>query len=236
MTYAWVGVGLLILVGGSVAYEGLRIRRALERTPVPVRPESRHLGAPITMLFVGDSTGLGHGSSESHQTLVGYLADQYPNADIENVSRSRQTLSGARAALERKRAEHASYTLIIIVAGGADIVFGFPLWLTRRRLGQVLDLALRQARSVLLVGPNNPGLLPLYRFPLAPWYRRRAREVTRVCEAEARARGVRFVSLYIDHDDPVVSRGLISADGAHPSGAGYAVWFGTIKSALIGLV
>ena len=191
-------------------------------------------GAP-RILFVGDSTGHGTGASAPRYSIAGRIGADFPHAHIENVSRSGISIGRARHVLGDivAREVHSRYDLIIIMISGMNVVHLTPLGSVRRDLQETIKLAKRCSAAVIIVSPNNAGLAPLYRFPLAPLYRWRSRAVRDVYEAVAREEQIDHVTLFHEREDPITEQKLFSRDKMHPNNEGYAVWYDEMKGSIV---
>ncbi|MBI5405971.1 SGNH/GDSL hydrolase family protein [Candidatus Kaiserbacteria bacterium] len=191
--------------------------------------------AATKILFIGDSTGYGTGTSHSRYSVVGRLGADFPDAYIENNSKTGRYLSHAREVLrEAVRAKGpGAYDLIIIMLGGIDLVHGRPLLRVGRTLKGVLADCRECGRKTVLVGPNNTGLAPLYLFPLSRFYQARARRFHILFRDLAHEEGIMFVPLFREDSDELSAGNLFSRDKTHPNDAGYGVWYDQMRGAVL---
>jgi lysophospholipase L1-like esterase len=222
---------LALAVALVVAFEIMRITWYLKTTKHPSGKFERHSPqASRRVLFVGDSIGIGCGTSDQRYSLPGRLGADFPSAHVENASAGMQTLPQADARLRGIVQEGGEpYDLVIVFVGGVDLVTGRPIGRVRRHVRSLLRSAKACGKDVLLVGPNNTGLVPLYRFPLSRWLHRRAYAFDALYRAEAEEVGARFVPLYREDGDIVVERNLFSPDKTHPNDKGYGMWYAELR-------
>lgn len=228
--YVLVFSALIVILAEMVRY--LSYVPKLRQSFVSIKKFERHSPtANKRILFIGDSIGHGAGASAPKYSLVGRLGTDFPSAHIENMSTSLATLSRARNVLKHcaSRADATPFDVIIILIGGADIVFGTPLWRVRRLLCDVISYSKQCGRETILICPNNPGLAPLYRFPLSFIYSGRARKFDTMYRQLAQTEGIHFISLYHESNDPLVTNGHFAIDKSHPNDSGYELWYADIK-------
>lgn len=222
----------------AVLFEGLRIVRHLliskRLTDSITKFERRDAQARERILFIGDSTGHGTGASDARFSIVGRIGADFPDAHIENASKTGSYLSRAVSLLKKKRTDASEkYDLIVIMLGGLHLAHGIPVWLTRRLLHEALASAKQMCRgSVVLVSPYNFGLAPLYRFPLSRIYQRRAKVLDALYRAVAAEEGVIFVSHFREGADWLSERNLYARDKTHPNDEGYGILYAQMSGSL----
>ena len=226
----------LIAIAAILLLEGVRIGGYLFIARRPVQKFERHNPATaMRILFIGDSTGCGSGTSDACYSLVGRIGSDLSSAHIENASRGGMMLSGARRILKDKirTANGSAYELVIIMIGGMDVVYGTPIWLARRILRGVVAYGKQCGRTVVLIGPNNPGLAPLFRFPLSRFYRRRAEALDVLYREIAEREKILYVSLFRKDSDVLSAGNLYSLDKTHPNDEGYGLWYDQVKETIL---
>lgn len=228
----------LVAIVAAVLFEMGRIAWYLFIARRPVQKFERHNPATaMRILFVGDSTGCGSGTSDACYSLVGRMGSDLPSAHIENASRGGMMLFGAQRVLKDKlRTASGSareYDLVIIMIGGMDIVYGTPMWLARLILRDVVAYGKQCGRRVVLIGPNNPGLAPLFRFPLSQFYRRRAEALDALYRDIAEREGISYVPLFRKDSDVLSAGNLYSLDKTHPNDEGYGLWYDQVKETML---
>ena len=192
---------------------------------------TRHVEDPtFTILFVGDSTAVGVGASTPEKSIAGLVANRYPAAEIVNNG-----VSGAKAVdvLEHIKQIDASYDLIMIHAGGNDVVRFTSLHDFRNSIRTILELAKQKAPQVLLTSTGNVGTVPLFPAPTRWIFDRRSRSIRDILIEEVARAGatVRYTDLFRERpQDPFAEdpKTYYAKDQFHPSDAGYADWFSFI--------
>jgi len=186
------------------------------------------------ILFIGDSTGYGTGTSDSRYSIVGRLGADFPNAHIENFSETGVYLSRACRVLKEKLAapDCEKFNAIIIMLGGMNLVHGTPLPLVRRMLRQAIVRSKQCGQATIIIGPNNTGLAPMYPSLLACLYRKRAKRFDALYREVTQEEGVPCVPLFQEHEDELSARGLFACDKTHPNDEGYGVWYDQMKEVI----
>src|SRR3989344_1084853 len=131
--------------------------------------ERHNPDATKRILFIGDSTGHGTGTSHERYSVVGRLGTDFPDTHVENHSETGLGLSRAcqilRAIAGAKQS--APFDVVIIMVGGINVVYFTPLWLVHRQPRESIAYSKKSGRETRLISPHNAGLAPLYHFPLS---------------------------------------------------------------------
>ncbi|MDO9436743.1 GDSL-type esterase/lipase family protein [Hydrogenophaga sp.] len=194
----------------------------LQRTPAD---------AALRLLIVGDSTGVGTGASTPQNSLAGLLAQAYPRLQIDNRARDGATFADVVAQLEALG--NARYDMVLVQAGGNDVIRLRKMDDVRRNVDRVAALARERSDRVLLMPAGNVGNAPFFFAPVSWFMTSRARDLHAAVREAATRHGAVYVNLFKDKaNDPFAQRPkeLNAADGLHPSDAGYRVWFDELMS------
>lgn len=223
-----VGVVLLALTGCTVWRLGEA--RALTQASQPYQQQPAQ--PALALLVLGDSTAVGTGASDSRRSVAGLLGQAHPRLRIDNLARDGARLAevpAQLAAAQRQGAAGARWDVILISAGGNDVIRGSA----PDKLATDLDAALAAARArlqpgglLLLQPPGNVGNAPFFLPPVSGLMTQRALALQAAAQAAAARHGAQYVNLFKPPEaDPFVQRpGLNASDGLHPSDAGYQVW------------
>jgi lysophospholipase L1-like esterase len=210
----------LLLVSGCAAWRiGQASDLARQSEPLQHRPAD----AVLRMLIVGDSTGVGTGASSPQTSLAGLLASAYPRLHIDNRARDGATFEGVLGQLGGSE----RYDLVLIQAGGNDVIRLRSEDDVRADIDRVTQLARARSERVLVMPAGNVGNAPFFIAP-ASWYMTsRARTLHALVREAAQRHGAVYVNLFKEAaDDPFTKQpGLHAVDGLHPSDAGYRLWF-----------
>jgi lysophospholipase L1-like esterase len=220
---------LLGMAAAHAAHFALGVRRAHGYANRAQRYERRIDNASHRLLIVGDSTGVGLGTSNIEDSLAGRLARDFPHASIENCAEL-----GARVAcvLGQLAEVEVAYDAVLIVAGGNDILRRTPHDELQKTLVAVIRRAQAVAPLVIVVNSGNVGGAPLFSWPLNWVLSRRSLRVRRIFALTCRQMRAQFVNLTFvpERDHFARHRELYFAeDGLHPSSAAYEYCYGALK-------
>lgn len=218
---AAVGAGISMLTGCASWRIWTAASLANEARPYaaqPVRPAQR-------ILVVGDSTAVGTGATGPLASLPGLIGQRYPTWHIDKLASN-----GARYADVAHQLERAAkgYDLVLVLAGGNDVIRFTSEAALRRHITAVVDLARQKAARVVVMPCGNVGHAPFFMPPLSWVMSRRSNRLHALVQEISAAREARYVRLLKPRDeDPFVARSaeLHAADGLHPSDAGYREWW-----------
>ena len=225
-------VALYFLYHAVQIYRHIRISSGLVAAAKPFAVD-RGAGAP-TLLVVGDSSAAGVGASNAAHTTAGHFAATHWEYSVANLS-----VSGAKVAdaLSQIRTASSTYALVLIQAGGNDIIRFTDLGQLRADYQALLAEAKARSPKVIALSTGNLGRAPLFNFfPLNSIYTARTRAVRAVLMDEASKAGVAYVDLFkepgtIDAINDQPGR-YYAPDGLHLSDAGWALWYQDIRKAL----
>lgn len=238
---------ILLLTLGFVVLLAIEVLVALNGRSLPPRLplflnrdfDGPHDGGdqeePITLVWLGDSTGAGVGASRVETAL--------PTKVVRGLGRSVRlrvlAMSGARVRdvlrqqLPRVAALHPD--VVVVGVGGNDVTHLTPRSLFEG-LYEVMLRAIESLRptTVVVIGVGDFGTVPRIPQPLRAltgWRGRRFDDVIRRAALES---GAAYVDLYgqtgprFGHDPDR----FYSEDGFHPSDEGYRIWTDVILDVL----
>jgi lysophospholipase L1-like esterase len=209
----------VLFTSGCAAWRiGKAAELARQSTPYQQSPAD----ATLSLLIVGDSTGVGTGASAPANSLAGLLGTAYPRLRIDNRARDGATF----ADVVRQFDGTQRYDLVLVQAGGNDVIRLRADDDVRADIDRVTALARDRADRLVLMPAGNVGNAPFF-FPPASWLMTdRARRMHGFVRESAARHGALYVSLFKDKaEDPFVQTpGLHAVDGLHPSDAGYRLW------------
>lgn len=177
------------------------------------------------LLVVGDSTALGAGADEPGQSVAGRLGTRFPGLRIRNLAVDGARLADVAAQLDSVGTER--FDMVLIMAGGNDVLRFTPLARLRVEATRVNAGAMAIARHVAWMPPGNLGAVPLWYWPMSRIIQRRSRRVRAALVEIAASMCAIYVDLYHPVEvDPfaVDAKRFLAADGVHPSSAGYCYW------------
>ncbi|MFN7121704.1 MAG: SGNH/GDSL hydrolase family protein [Hydrogenophaga sp.] len=211
-------VAVLFTTGCAAWRIGQAADLARKSTPFQQSPAD----AALSLLIVGDSTGVGTGASAPEASLAGLLGRTYPRLRIDNRARDGATFADVLRQLQGPQ----RYDLVLVQAGGNDVIRLRADKHVRADIDRVTALARERADRVVLMPAGNVGNAPFF-FPPASWLMTdRARRLHGFVRESATRHGAVVVNLFKEKaDDPFAQTPALNAvDGLHPSDAGYRVW------------
>lgn len=219
-----LGAGALAGCAGWRLSTAARLARASEPFAVQPPDPARRL------LVVGDSTAVGTGASSPALSVAGRIAGAHPDWAVTNLADD-----GARIAdvLTQLRAAPGGQDVVLIMAGGNDVIrlTSFADW--RRELTTALRLAQEHGQEVIVMPCGNVGHAPFFLPPLSWYMSARSQRLHEITAEVAASEGARYVKLLLPKDqDPFAqapSR-MHAADGLHPSDEGYRAWYEMLQA------
>ena len=212
----------VLMLAGCATYRLDQSRKlAAASEPFSVAPAI----ADRRLLIAGDSTGVGTGASSPQISVAGQLAALQPRLAITNLS-----ADGARFADVLRQLESipgGRYDIVLIMAGGNDVIRLTLAGELRKSIEAVAERALSVAPTVIFLPAGNVGNAPFFFPPWSWWMSARARELHGFVLAAATRTGATYVNLYKSASkDPFAQQPTLlhASDGLHPSDAGYALW------------
>ncbi len=236
MTALFLVLGILVLC--VVCYEAIRIgihaRKAVLAGKRAVPVSKAHASPHKSVLVIGDSTSFGTGAREAKNSLVGRLAQDYPNIAITNASRNAMNVRELKHTLSNIRENH--FDIIMMHIGGVDTLsFTSSAQITHHFKEIAEHTVAMGAEAVILVSVNNVGTAPFIRFPLSTLFDWRSRKMTELFSKLSNTHNMHHVPLYEKREDDPLGKEpeiLFSDDKIHPNDAGYAVWYRMIQNAV----
>jgi lysophospholipase L1-like esterase len=213
-------IAVLGLGGCAASRISQAAQLARESEPLQHRPAN----ASMRLLIVGDSTGVGTGATSPQTSLAGLLAQAFPRLRIDNRARDGATFEGV---VQQLQADSARYDVVLIQAGGNDVIRLRSDDAVRADIDRATALAAARSDRVLLMPAGNVGNAPFFFPPLSSLMTTRAERLHGFIQAAAQRHGAVYINLFqAPEDDPFVQDpNLHARDGLHPSDAGYRLWF-----------
>ena len=182
---------------------------------------------PIVYVALGDSTGAGVGASDGGYVarLFKRLEERRPQSKLSNLCVSGSTTADVvRNQLERGVALNPD--LVTIGIGINDIGHGLTLEQFSKNFDQILS-TLKEKTHATIVVTNLPDISSAPRIPnsMRSQYQRQIDEFCKRLEEIASKHGVTIFDIYtITKQELPAHPEYFSADGFHPSDAGYELW------------
>lgn len=180
------------------------------------------------ILVVGDSTAVGVGAAKPADSVPGRLAALL-DASAENYA-----VSGARmgeVVQQFTKAKEQHYDLVLIQAGGNDIIKFTPLSQVAEHTQEVMERANAYSERVVLLTAGDVGGVPLWPRPLGWIYTWRTTQVRDSIQSIVESAGSVYLDLY-EEQEPFTDRSFYAADLLHLSSKGYGVWFEHVRATI----
>lgn len=176
----------------------------------------------LRLLIVGDSTAVGTGASAPQRSLAGLIGQSHPRLLIDNRAEDGAKFADVLRQLEGDE----RFDVVLVQAGGNDVIRLRGLAALQADIEQVADLARQRANLVILMPAGNVGNAAFFFAPVSWWMTQRSRALHGFVHDAAARTGATYVNLFHERaDDPfVIEPALNASDGLHPSDAGYAAW------------
>ena len=176
----------------------------------------------LSLLIVGDSTGVGTGASAPEASLAGLLGRTHPRLRIDNRARDGATFADVVRQLDGTQ----RYDLVLIQAGGNDVIRMRSDDDVRADIDRATALARERSDRVVLMPAGNVGNAPFFFAPVSQLMTSRARRLHAFVRESATRHGAVVVNLFKEKaEDPFAQTPELNAvDGLHPGDAGYRVW------------
>ena len=199
------------------------------------RYERRSTSHGISILVLGDSTGVGVGANLPEDSIAGLLATDFPDANIVNISESGARVSHTIEQARRSMDLGLQFDLAVLHVGGNDIVEATP----NDRLAADCDALLvelaRIARRTVWLGPPNLGWAPLFPLGYSWVMRARSKAAIAVFSQCADRHGAAFVDFSAPSHATYFGRRRrehFAADGFHPNSRSYRYGYAAAREAM----
>jgi lysophospholipase L1-like esterase len=231
---------IFILIGTAIIFlaaEFLRTffllqkGRDLLKTSAPF--QRINLDFKIKILFLGDSTAVGTGAEDSRDSVAGRFSRDFPDAHIVNLGKNGKKIKDL--AREFNPEDYQGFDLLIIQAGGNDILRFTSLKDLEKDLSILLGKTKQVSNQVLVLHSGNIGLAPFFPRPFGWIWSYRTRQVRSLYMKVAEIHGAIYVDLYTEREDDLFLRDVkkfYAPDFLHASGEGYRIWYEKIREAM----
>ena len=226
MTASRIAVVVLFLVPAIIGCTSAPSSQDLNPL-TPMNTSSPMKSGPIVYVALGDSTGVGQGASNGGYVdrMFRKLEVQRPGSRLLNLCVSgATTIDVVREQLDEGIA--AKPDLVTLGVGINDIGHGLSLQGFARNYQSILDRLKKEPHAVVVV-TNIPDISSAPRIPSAmrDEYQRTIDQFNQKLQEIATTSGVIVFDIYtITREQLPAHPEFFSADGFHPSDAGYEMW------------
>jgi lysophospholipase L1-like esterase len=227
---------LLLPAAAVIAICASRIRFSRQMAARTVPAQSSPPACRRTIVVAGDSTAFGVGALPEHST-AGRLAAAFPHARVINVAKSGARVGHvvqqlARVTEQLARCGCRKVDFVLIHACGNDVIEFRSAATFEADLRAAIAMARQLSDNVVLMPGQNFSVSPFFLRGISHIVTRQAVRLHAVVERVTEELGVTFVDLFRDpSEDPFVKEPhrYYCADGLHPSGEGYGIWFAALS-------
>lgn len=223
-----VVVAVLVFVLFQSVRSFLLVRKSVKLVEQSRRFEHDIPDSKQRILVIGDSTGVGTGTSPEF-SIAGQLGSDFPDASIQNESVNGWKVADALQNFPDVPAK--SFGIVLLQIGANDIMRGTPLPKFCEALDGLFKKSAAAGKRVLALHSGNIGLAPFFPWPLSSIMRARTLRYRSEYRRIASANGVTYVDLYHEAaDDPFQGKDeFYAADLLHLSAKGYGEWYRSVK-------
>ena len=227
MTKSRVVFVVLFLLLAIIGCTSAPTTQELNNGPRPINTNSPMKSGPIVYVALGDTTGVGQGASNGGYVdrMFRKLEVQRPGSRLLNLCVSgATTIDVVRAQLDDGIA--AKPDLVTLGVGINDIGHGMSLQEFARNYQSILDRLKNETHAVVVV-TNIPDISSAPRIPSAmrAEYQRTIDQFNQKLQEIATTSAVIVFDIYtITREQLRAHPEFFSADGFHPSDAGYEMW------------
>ncbi len=235
LTYAMLSLLILFVLYGISAY--VRVSALIREGQMLVRSSTPYermvVPGALSVLFLGDSTGVGVGALSPEDSVAGRFGRDFPEWNITN-----QSVSGRKTAEILPTLQFlpdASYSLVVLQIGGNDITHFSNERVLEESIRQVVREAKRVGGRVVLLTCGNVASALLFPRPLAFLWEQKTLAVREIFLRVAREVAITYVDLYLEKEnDPFFLEPYRyhAQDLFHPSSEGYGLWYEQLRKAL----
>jgi len=199
-----------------------------QKVPQTTKPfEKIDQAAKLRVLFLGDSTAVGTGTSSNIYSTAGWFSRDYPDASIDNYAKNGLRLKGFIDILSGLQGRH--YDLSVMQIGCNDIIYMTRLSDIQKRQRQAVDLAKNISEQVIILHCGDLGKAKLFLWPLTELYSWRSFKVRDIYRASEDSR-VKYVDI-IELEKSVKNLpSTYAPDNLHLNDEGYHIWYQFIKN------
>ena len=203
-----------------------RIKLARTIASKAVCAQSDPSNARATVVVLGDSTGVGVGATTPGESVAGRIAAAHPRTRVFNYARSGAHMHDVLAQLDRHGKRPAD--IVLIQASANDVVDSHSVAAVEADLREAIRRARLLGALVVLMPGCNFVFAPFFKPLFAASMANRAQRMHDMVQRVAGETGAVYVDLFkLKPADPFFREGsrYFCADGLHPSGEGYRIWF-----------
>ncbi len=185
------------------------------------------------ILIAGDSLAAGVGAENINETIAGRFHQDFPEAEIVNVSKSGAKLANIVNQIDQV---NGKFDLLFMTGGANDIIHLSSFDTIQSTSALLLKKAKERSDKIIWLVSSDIGLAPLWPWPVGLFFSYRSRRYHALFRSLAKEQGVIFVNVFKERRDDLFIKNpkkYYSPDGLHLSSDGYEVWYESIKKVMV---
>lgn len=191
------------------------------------------------IVVVGDSTAYGTGVKDAKESIAGRIGTDFPDYEVRTFAKNGRVIGEVVEALDKAQLEKPADVLLLQI-GGNDILQNRTKEQIESDTRAMLIEAKKHAKRVIFMSSGNVGSAASF---VKNGEVDKERETRTLVAREIFMRlskeyQVTYVDLFIPSaSDPFLQSPEVyfAIDGLHPSGAGYGLWYISLRTTLIQL-
>ncbi len=205
---------IVLLIWGVFQFISIQFYKG--KVDYGIQPWQQHNpSAKMKVLFAGDSTAVGIGATDNAMSTSGWFSKYFPDAHVENHSRSGLRLGG-----------------LIVILNANDIIRFTSFKKIENNLQQVLRLTRQIAKTIILLHSGDIGEVRIFLWPLNWIYTQRTLKMREIYRAASRIANISYVDIYTLNKKIENGQQKYAKDNFHLNDQGYNTWYTYIKSKL----
>ncbi|MDA8596864.1 SGNH/GDSL hydrolase family protein [Candidatus Pacebacteria bacterium] len=197
-----------------------------------ISPFERTIKDAPSILILGDSTGYGTGATRGSESIAGLIAADFPTYSIANNSENGRTIGELVPVSETVTQQ---YELILLQIGGNDILQKRDPAVVESELRTIVSNLAERTTHLVMMSSGNVGGASAFSGKKGQEYEAITRTYRALFMEVALDTPLTYIDLFLEpENDPFVTnpKKYLSADGLHPSSAGYAQWYQSLQPVL----
>jgi len=220
---------IVLLIWGVFQFISIQFYKG--KVDYGIQPWQQHNpSAKMKVLFAGDSTAVGIGATDNAMSTSGWFSKDFPDAHVENHSRSGLRLGGLIVILNDLQGK--KFDIAILQIGANDIIRFTSFKKIENNLQQVLRLTRKIAKNIIILHSGDMGEVRIFLWPLNWIYTQRTLKMREIYRAASRNADISYVDIYTLNKKIKNPQQKYAKDKFHLNDQGYNTWYTYIKSKL----
>lgn len=222
---------LVLLIVLVIKNDGIRFLKTIYLIARVSPYEQSVIGGP-SILVLGDSTGYGTGATRSTESIAGLIGRDFPAHSIVNNSKNGRTIGELVPAAQSVTGDHE---LILLQIGGNDILQKRGVRTVEAELRKIISELESKTEHIVMISSGNVGGAAAFEGEVATEYEQLTRNFRNMFKRVSAETSLVYVDLFLEPEVDMIANNpdvYLSIDGLHPSSAGYAYWYESLKPRL----